>query len=235
MFRVIILITILSFNISCNSTISSSQTRDNKDSINTPTQKNILHINSYEFTHREINTNSQFNTVINTSNIPTGFLELSDMKEIKFDVNFCKNYFNINDSLNTNILTSDSFYHIIIRKYLEDFEGIDFKTNLILDNTLNKSKFTFSTINIKNYGICNLGIVYSGTCNADQNKTLILINNQKKELSIWNYDEFKFDKQGNISALFRLKDRRTWYYYNYDTSSNCFIPIATKYWKLYDN
>jgi hypothetical protein len=227
------LLFILSFFTSCASKDKTSNDSGKKDSSIVAPQKINFTLDSVNFTKKIIDTNRKFNLIF--SNIPNQFEKIADDGELKFEINFNKDYFNFTNEIKPSSLRDDSFYHTIIEKYYNEIIGIDLDSDLNLKNKINNERFVFFTKNINNYGTCNIGIIYSGTCNADQDKTMILINNKKQELSIWNYDEFKFDKQGNIFALFRLKDRRTWYYFNYDTVSNCFIPVATKYWKLYEN
>lgn len=224
---------IVCFLTACNSKVSSTSIKpSDKDSINNPTQKNTFKLGSVLFTKRTIDTNIKVNNI--KSIIPSSFKKVENLNQIKFDVNFNKDYYVINNKITSSLLTNDSFFHEI---FFSNYKILNLNTdtfNPFLD-AIAERQFAFSNVEIINYGKCFIGIISTQWSNSIENNCMIVINNTKMELSIWSYDEFKFDKQGNIFSLFRLKDRRTWYYYNYDTASNCFIPVATKYWKLYDN
>lgn len=156
--------------------------------------------------------------------IPIGLKRLINLHEIRFELTFHKSYYSYDSVISNSLLKSQSFFkNIIISDLILNAKDT---TNNAYYELIRKNRITFSKKKIKNYGICDIGIIDFFWDNSTQKQIMVLINNERKTLSIWNYDDFKFDNEGNISSLFRLKDWRTWYYYQYDFKLNCFVPIA---------
>lgn len=159
------------------------------------------------------------------SKIPRGFKAITDTAEINFLIPFQKSLYSITPSIPLQKLKNDSFFHeILVADYLMVTKNGDKEDPYI--QVISQNKFTFHNHNIKGYGSIYVGIVSTVWSNSNQDKCAIIINNEKREVSIWNYDDIKFTLDGNIQVLFRLKDRRTWYSYQYDSKTGMFVPIA---------
>lgn len=165
--------------------------------------------------------------VTSPQKIPKGFNAITDTLEVNFLIPFQKSLYTITSPIPLQKLKDDSLYlEIFAEDYFKNDSEVDRNDPFI--QFVKQNKFTFTEHDLDGYGKVFVGIVSTNWANAVQNNCAIIINNERKEISVWNYDDIQFTPNGNIMVSFRLKERKTWYYYSYDSLTNCFMPIATK-------
>lgn len=112
------------------------------------------------------------------------------------------------DTLVPSLLNTEIFYRTILKTtHFLEFEESSFR----------QENFTFSVIHksINNYGTCIIGKYYfSSASNSAQRRATIIINPQKKEISIWNFEDIKIDKEGLICD-FNVRGRHSFYKLSY--------------------
>lgn len=138
-----------------------------------------------------------------------------------------------NDFLNTHIqyfkssfidkksLLKESFY----RSFLINTHFLEFE-----ESSFYKGNFTFSVIQkeIKNYGNCYIGKYYFPNAdNSAQRKSTVIINIDKNEVSIWDFDNVTVLKDG-LKCDINVRGKNTLYKMVYSLKCGRFIKNSQK-------
>lgn len=126
-------------------------------------------------------------------------------------------YFNI-DIINKAQLSKEIFYRNFLTKtHFLEFEESDFY----------KENFTFSLTQskIKNYGKCYVGKYYFPNAdNSAQRRAIVIINVDKNEISIWNFDNVNVIKNG-LKCDFNIRGKHTIYKMIYSSACDRFVNL----------
>lgn len=121
------------------------------------------------------------------------------------------------DTIMVNQLKMPEYYKMFLQKtYLFEYGESNFY----------KNNFTFSLTQpfIKNYGKCFIGTYYfPAAINAAQRRAFVIINVERKEISIWNFDELIVTENG-LSCDFNVRGKHTIYKLIYSLECKSFIP-----------
>lgn len=99
----------------------------------------------------------------------------------------------------------------------------DFLSFLESDFLPGNFEFTHFFINIDNYGKCFVGKYYFPAAdNSAQRRTIIIIQTEKKELSILNFDDVKF-VNGKLKCDFNVRGKHSIYKLKYSNECKRFI------------
>jgi hypothetical protein len=122
------------------------------------------------------------------------------------------------DTIIENQLKEQVYYQAFLQKthFLEFEESSFYKGNFT---------FTFEEGFIKNYGKCFVGKFYfSAAINAAQRRATVIINTERKEISIWNFDDINIRK--NIAECdFNVRGKHTIYRIGYADKCKSFILL----------
>jgi hypothetical protein len=167
----------------------------------------------------------------NPTEVQDSIMVINDSKIRMKSIKSCKS--NVkdrvdNDFLNTNIqyfnidvidkkqLSKEIYYRNFLTKtHFLEFEESDFY----------KENFTFSLIqkSIKNYGKCYIGKYYfPNATNSSQRRTTVIINIDKNEISIWDFDDVNIIKEG-LKCDFSVRGKHTIYRLIYSSQCKIFI------------
>lgn len=120
------------------------------------------------------------------------------------------------------LILSQFYTEMYFRAFLKSTRFLEFE-----ESSFKKENFVFSSTqaNIKNYGTCIIGKYYfNNAVNAAQRRVTVIINSEKNELSIWNFDNVNINKEG-ITCDFNVRGKHSFYDLNYSAKSNRFIAI----------
>jgi len=120
------------------------------------------------------------------------------------------------DNINQNELNNEKYYQIILQKS---------NVSEIPEYFFKKEYHTFSLINkeIKDYGKCYIAEYYFNDALGDmQSKFYVIINTEKSEISIWNFDNLKVAKKG-LECDFNVRGKHTIYNFFYSKECEKFI------------
>lgn len=122
------------------------------------------------------------------------------------------------DSIDKNSLNMESYY----RSFLLKSQFLEFEKN-----SFYKGNFVFSSkwMKIKNYGDCLIVKYYfPNSDNSTQRRTTIIVNLDKKEISIWDFDNIIVLKKV-IKCDFNVRGNHTIYKMVYSIKCNRFIKL----------
>ena len=125
-------------------------------------------------------------------------------------------YFSI-DKIIPKLLESQKYYQAI----LQNTHFLEFEENSF---TKKNSVFSLKKRNVKNYGECYIGQYYFPTsANSGQVRVTIIINPERREVSIWNFDNLQVSKTG-LDCDFSTRGSHVVYKMVYAGSCSSFIP-----------
>ncbi len=120
------------------------------------------------------------------------------------------------DTIIVNQLYAEMYY----RSFLTETHFLEFELS-----SFNTGNFTFSVAKsaIKDYGICYIGkYFFPAAVNAAQRRAIVIISKEKKEISIWNFDDVNVSKNGLVCD-FNVRGIHTLYKMNYSAKCKSFI------------
>lgn len=120
------------------------------------------------------------------------------------------------DNINQNELNNEKYYQIILQKS---------NVSEVPEYFFKKEYHTFSLINkeIKDYGKCYIAEYYfNDALGYMQSKFYVIINTEKSEISIWNFDNLKVAKKG-LECDFNVRGKHTIYNFFYSKECEKFI------------
>lgn len=122
------------------------------------------------------------------------------------------------DDISQNELNNEKYYQIILQKAnISELPEYYFK----------KEYHTFSLINkeIKNYGKCYIAEYYfNDALGYMQSKFYVIVNIDKSEISVWNFDNLKVAKKG-LECDFNVRGKHTIYNFFYSEECEKFILL----------
>ncbi len=126
-------------------------------------------------------------------------------------------FFNTND-LKKDMLVNQHFY-----------ERILFESNICkLPGFFEKNNYTFSLTNkiMENYGKCFIAeFLFKDAPGYMQIKYYVIVNSDKNEISIWNFDNIIFIKKG-LKCDFNVRGNHSFYYFKYLKKYKKFVLIG---------
>lgn len=165
--------------------------------------------NQPNFYHKDNNSTGTQDSImlINDSKITIKLIKrFQSKKKTKIKDKFLSTkiqYFDI-DKIDRNQLLKEIYYrNFLINTHFLEFEESDFY----------KENFSFTIIkkSIKNYGVCYIGKYYfSNAANSSQRRATVIINIDKNEMSIWDFDDVSVIKEG-LKCDFNIRGEHTIY------------------------
>ncbi|WP_312343414.1 hypothetical protein [Chryseobacterium binzhouense] len=126
-------------------------------------------------------------------------------------------YYSIN-KINKNKLNDSEYY----KSFLVEIPFLNFLTNDFIESNFKFKKYFKE---VKNYGDCYIGeFVFLNKINSRQNKAYVLFNTTRNEVTIWYYDNMKFDRS-NIVLTYSIKGINSYYIVKYSKECQAFIPL----------
>jgi hypothetical protein len=122
----------------------------------------------------------------------------------------------LGNNINQNELNNEKYYQIILQKS---------NVSEVPEYFFKKEYHTFSLINkeIKDYGKCYIAEYYfNDALGYMQSKFYVIINTEKSEISIWNFDNLKVAKKG-LECDFNVRGKHTIYNFFYSKECEKFI------------
>lgn len=145
---------------------------------------------------------------------------MQNQKELFDFVNSNVRYFKL-DTIRTAALKRSDLY----KTFLTQTGFLNY-----MENQFDKkySTFRLSFRNIKGYGPCYIGMYHFPSApNSAQLRSTVIINTDKKEMSIWNFDNLEITSHG-IRCDFRIKGSHTIRDVVYSERCQAFIPFNSK-------
>lgn len=128
-------------------------------------------------------------------------------------------FYNV-DSIELNRLMQKDYYDYI----LSNTHFLDFNNDQL---SISRIQFNLFKKDIPGYGFCYIGLFFHPDApNAAQRTACVIINTDRKEISIWYFDKIEFTSEG-INCNFNLKGSHTIYEMRYSKVCNEFIPISS--------
>ncbi|MDR4952831.1 hypothetical protein REB14_11670 [Chryseobacterium sp. ES2] len=152
-------------------------------------------------------------------NISLDCIELKNNK-LQDNFNFLKTnivYYSIK-TINKNKLNDLEYY----KSFLVKIPFLNF-----LPNDFIKSNFKFKKYfkEVENYGDCHIGeFIFLNKINSRQNKAYVLFNTTRNEVTIWYYDNMKFDPN-DIVLTYSIKGINSYYIVKYSEECQAFVPL----------
>ncbi|UKB85034.1 hypothetical protein LF887_05255 [Chryseobacterium sp. MEBOG06] len=141
-------------------------------------------------------------------------------KKIQDNFNFLNTnivYYGIN-TINKNKLNDFQYYKL----FLVEIPFLNFLPNDFIEGNFKFNKYFKK---VENYGDCHVGeFIFLNKINSRQNKAYVLFNTSRNEVTIWYYDNMKFD-QSNIVLTYSIKGINSYYIVKYSKECEAFIPL----------
>jgi hypothetical protein len=159
--------------------------------------------------------------VINNNIVKLKANKRCTLKSVNIDDNDFLNtnvqYLNI-DNIDKKQLLNEKYY----RNFLNNTHFLEFESN---DFYKGNFQFLLKKRIIKNYGECYIGKFYFPHAdNSAQRRAIVIININKKEISIWNFDDLIITKEG-LKCDFNVRGKHSFYKVIYSLSCGSFLSI----------
>lgn len=189
----------------------------------------LIEINNFEKEKHDIHNEvmNQTDSILVINNLRLEKFALKDCARFsdndKRDLDFLNAFINLYkiDGIDEKQLDNSEYY----KRILSDNPSLGF---IASDFEKHNYKFTSEKINIKNYGLCYIGkFNFSLTFYQRQENTYVIINIDKKELSIWDFHSLKFLDEG-IESDFNIKGNHTINKIIYSEDCDSFVSINVR-------